>query len=462
MPVLAEQAIHAIYVLSLIIFLFTLALILFALIRRKTRQRYYQQLDKLRQECQPILEGMLAGSIAYDSGLAQLKVQCHSSGAAMLQRVLAEARSTAGPATLRQISTDLGFIRAWQRGLASPAAPRTNAIRPRSGWRGLWPWPGFPDRAQAAEYLGVLRHQPSWRLMLRALNDANADVRTTAVRAVGAIGEPRAFPVLLEALRDAATSGHPKCSVATLRQALARFPLHLASAVSPLLRDPDPRIRFLGAEVIQEMVKHAATVASNLQLTADNFPAPVLDALVVELSHDPSANVRARVAMVLGYIADSRAAEAMTNLLEDREWLVRLQAVKSAGRSGAGGLERPIAACLSDADWRVREAAAHALGQHSRPGADLVLNQFLETRDVYMKEQIAEEVERSGLINGWLSHLGEAGCERQTQALSQLVEMGKTGFLQNLLTRPISDALRARLSASLGLRPMQKRQAAGH
>ncbi|MGH9455423.1 MAG: HEAT repeat domain-containing protein [Terriglobia bacterium] len=215
------------------------------------------------------------------------------------------------------------------------------------------------------------------------------------------------------------------------------------------------------------MVKHAALVTGRFQLTLDNFPPQVLDVFVHRLSCDPSANVRARSAIVLGYFADCRARDTLANLLEDREWFVRLQAVKSAGRRGPQGLELRVAQCLSDPDWRVREAAAHTFGQQPRSGADVLLHQFRETEDVYMKEQIAEELERSGLIGGWLSHLGETGFERETQALFQLVEMGKTGLLQDLLERTISDRQKANLSASLELdlpeqEQSQERQTASH
>ncbi len=469
MPVPSEQAIHDIYSFALFVLLLTFGLIIFALARRANHERYYRELDKLRKECLPILEAILAGSIPYDFGISELKVRGGSGRAGMMERVLVGVKPTPSQAALfRQISTDLGLIRTWQKGLAAPGQldSKPNFVRSRSGWRWLPRWPDYPDRAKAAEYLGMLRHQPSSRLMVRALNDPNAGVRTAAVRAIGTIGEPRTFPILLRELRDAAKSDKPRCSISTLRLALSRFPLRLASHVSPLLLDANPDVRFLGAEVIQEMIKHAA-VPGNLRLPADIFPPALLDAFVDKLCHDPSANVRARVAIVLGYIADSRAQDALASLLKDSEWFVRLQAAKSVGRHMIQGLEHQIAECLADSDWRVREAATHALGKHARLGADLLLNHFLMTSDAYMREQIAEEAERSGLVNGWLSHLGERGFEKATQALSQLIDMGKTDFLKDMLEKRINARQRSILSASLGLDPPEqgqilKRQAASH
>ncbi|MGH7870307.1 MAG: hypothetical protein ACREP9_22355, partial [Candidatus Dormibacteraceae bacterium] len=174
MPVLAEQAIHAIYILSLVIFLFTVALIVFALVRRKIHESYYRELDNLRRQCRPIIEAVLDGSIPYDAGLAELKARSRPSHAGMLERILVEVKPPASQSAMfEQISWDLGLIRAWQEGLATPAmlSSEPNAARSRSGSRRLWRWPGFPNRAKAAEYLGMLRHRPSWRLMVRAMND---------------------------------------------------------------------------------------------------------------------------------------------------------------------------------------------------------------------------------------------------------------------------------------------------
>jgi HEAT repeat protein len=453
MPVLPESAIHAVYVAALITFLFTLALIFFALIRRSTHHSFYRRLDLLRRECRSVLEGMLTGAIAYESGLAALKAHCNSHRAAMLERVLVEAKPTERQApTLRRICEDLGFVRAWQEQLAAavPSRSKVRALILRSSWRTPWRWPDFPDRAKAAEYLGAVRHGPSWRLMVRALNDPHADVRTAAVRALGVIGEPRSFAFLVKELGDAARPEELRFSIATLRSALSRFPLRLAPGVRSLSLSPDARARFLAAQVIQEMTRRTATMAGLRELAADAYPVTLLDD-VLELSHDDDPNVRARAAIILGYVEDPNARRRVAALLQDGEWFVRLQAVKAVERCGVQALERQIAARLADSNWRVREAAANVLQRHSQSGADLLLSRFLESSDAYMKDQIAEELQRSGLISAWLAHAGESDFERETQALSQLVEMGKTGLLEDALARPMSEARRAKLAAILKL-----------
>lgn len=460
MHLFAGRLIRDINTLSLVVFLVTLALIVFALARRASHKSYYRRLDQFRRDCLPILEAIQAGRISYDTGISELKVRCGSGGGIMLERIMAGTISNSHEVPLfRQIASDIGLVRRWQEGLAMRGLgkAKSDLIRPRSGWNWLPRWPDFPNRAKAAEYLGLFRHQPSWRLMVWALHDPNADVRTAAVRALGALGEARAFPVLLKELRDATESTSPQCSIPTLRLALSRFPLYLASQISSFLIDPNPEVRFLGAEVIQEMVKHAAGLGE-FRLTSDKFPGAVLDIFIDNLSRDSKPSVRARAAIVLGYAADLRAKDALINLLKDTEWFVRLQAVKSAGRGGVEGIEHQIAGRLSDPDWRVREAAAHALGSCARSGVEVLLNHFFKTNDTYMREQIAEELGRTGLINRWLPHFGETGFESESRALTQLADMGKTAFLTDQIAKQKDGQERSRLAASQGLHSLRQEQ----
>jgi HEAT repeat protein len=439
MPVLAESLIHWIYILSLTIFLFTLGLVIAAIARRRLHERYFKRLDDLRKKCHPLLMGILTGGIPYNRGLGELKAITSGNSARMLERILLELRPAPEEAAIfGRLSADLGLVRIWQKRLArsEPWAQRPAAIPPVSAWLEFWGWRSFPERAKAAESLGRVQHRPSWRLLARALDDRDADVRNAAARALGEIGEPRAFPVLLEKLREATTALKPLYSPSLLTLSLSRFSLTLVGQVVPLLRDPDPRIRLTGMKVIHQMARQKA-FEGKAQFGAEHFVPALRDALFGGLKDDPSPDVRSQVAMVLGYLNDPAALETLARLTEDREWFVRLQAVKSLGRNGIQGKENQVAQRLSDVDWRVREAAAHALRKQAGRGEALLLHHFLQTQDAYAKEQIVEELERSGLIAEWLSHAGDGGFEWVRRVRHQLALMGKTRLLGDLVQKPI-------------------------
>ena len=62
--------------------------------------------------------------------------------------------------------------------------------------------PDFAVRAATARVLGETRIPDQVRLLRLALKDKHSRVRTAAVRAVGMMGGPKAFPILLELLQD--------------------------------------------------------------------------------------------------------------------------------------------------------------------------------------------------------------------------------------------------------------------
>src|SRR5205814_2721689 len=62
----------------------------------------------------------------------------------------------------------------------------------------------FLVRARSAENLRLVRHQPSWPLLVKALDDPHPDVQTAAAGALAALREPQSFPALVERLRASA------------------------------------------------------------------------------------------------------------------------------------------------------------------------------------------------------------------------------------------------------------------
>ena len=75
-----------------------------------------------------------------------------------------------------------------------------------------------------------------------------------------------------------------------------------------------------------------------------------MELLLTGLAVDASAEIRARVAEVLVFLADPRAASVLHKLLRDRQWFVRLRTVSALARSrqSTASLHLEIRECLRD------------------------------------------------------------------------------------------------------------------
>ncbi|MGH9469158.1 MAG: HEAT repeat domain-containing protein, partial [Terriglobia bacterium] len=278
------------------------------------------------------------------------------------------------------------------------------------------------SRAKSAENLGRIRHRESWPLLVNALSDRSGEVRAVALRSLGALAEPRSFASLIECVRANVNSGRPEFSERSLRSALTGFPPEVAAELLPVLQDPNPRLRELAARILRDMLGNRG------HALAPQLASCIMD----QLARDPSEEVRALAAGLLEFVApdDQEAARRIIELTGDREWIVRLHAVRAlASRRDPGCLAR-LSALASDRHWRVREAAVHGLALCGSAGVDAALDLLLSTRDAYAAEQIAEELKASGALAGLAARSGEPGHERDAEALKKLMRIGAAGAAQ--------------------------------
>ena len=175
--------------------------------------------------------------------------------------------------------------------------------------------------------------------LLAVLNDANANVRAGAARALGKIGDIRAMNSLIFRLRHDEDPEVRKSAVWALHMGAAR-------AVTPLieaLRDPDEWVRF-GAVIVLAKIGRAAV-------------APLIHAL-----HDPLPLVRANAAETLGRIGDPIAAEALSATLEDPDADVWQQAAVSLGRMRDARAVKSLIQVVKSRSSGLRTKAIKALG----------------------------------------------------------------------------------------------------
>lgn len=405
----------------------------FLFLRRAFHAAVSRHSQKLSARLEPWIEGLLDGSLDYETGLDTLREYPKYARRAVRER-LTLAFADAGPECLARLSrlcTDLGLVDLWRRQLSRQ--PSGGLLSGLMG-RGLTPLerlPGlsFVARAEAAENLGLIRDRRNSPLLVKASNDPNPAVRSVAVRALGRIHAPATFPILASRLQDAALGQGRNVSVRSLKMTLASFPLIYAADLGAMLQHPHRRVRFLAADVIAAMVQHSSLRAQSCYIPRDPLLDPIAEIFLNGLVIDENPDVRARAADVIGHLDDGRAVPALLTLLEDREWFVRLHATRALAECASFPIDT-LGSRLVDSNWRVREAAAQALTAQGQRGVRFLLTHFRATSDRYSREQVAEQIERLGLIPSLVAAFGDLGATEETQFIEGMVRLGRTASLR--------------------------------
>jgi len=414
------------------------ALIALALVRRKQREKHLCELNELRRLSFPILSSLAAGTLDYEPALQVLGeiLPPGPERAQVVERLLFDGKSPAPIAAplLRRLAMDFGLVEMWEGRLlcrCEPLSWRQAVSHPKSvlgRMRALH----FLPRARSAERLGLVGHGHSWRLLVRALDDPHREVRTAAALALRAIAEPQSFAALVDRLRDIALTPSARLSLRHIKAALVGFPLRQASELAESLKHSHPRVRFLATDVVREMAERSCSAE---RAEAEPFLKPVdfapelADLFLTRLVFDENPDVRARAASVVARLDDPRATLRLVTLLDDAQWFVRLHAVRALAQPRLITLVEHVTRRLTDANWRVREAAVRVLLSFGPAGAERLLEHFLTTQDRYSLEQIAEELQRSGLLSvppGEYRHDGDC---RKAQVMELLVKLGKSNYL---------------------------------
>jgi HEAT repeat protein len=428
-------------------------MVILAIQRRQIRDRYFERLDAYRHEYSPVINALLDGSLEYRNGLQKLNQLSGRDRMRMLERLILEKeRPPEQLPILQRLCQDLGLVTEWQQHLAGGENGPIRA--PFFSVEGLIQRLGrleFLTRATSAENLGVIRHQPSWPVLVQAVKDRHPDVQAVSVHALALIGEPQSFPVLLDRLQAVILEPATPLSLRAVKTAVVSFPLGMASQLVPLLQHPHRRIRFLATDVIREMVEREAAKDREFVLNAGKFAPELAQMFLTRLPVDENPDVRARSAPVISYLPDPQATRVLLALLEDPVWFVRLHGVRALAKHKFTTEVDSIAARLTDRNWMVREAAVHTLQQLNR--LEYLTDAFLRTADRYGKEQIADEWQRAGVIPTLLFKYAQDNSEQEGQVISQLANMGKTSYMLAVVHYSTDRDLRKKFLTDFGRHP---------
>ncbi len=216
------------------------------------------------------------------------------------------------------------------------------------------------QRLAAVRKLRIMHSRQAVPDLIQALNDRSRVVRHAALRALGEIGDERAYPFLLRALEDPARWSALWAADSVVAAGAAMTPLLLERFAS--LQDPQTRTIY----------------ARLFGLLRDPAAAPQ----ILPLLDAPETPLRVAAINALGAIGGAESASRLRALLDDAHWEIRAAAAQALGalmdRESAPLLER----LLDDPVYLVRYSAAQTLicaGDNGRA----VLRAVIETDQLH-------------------------------------------------------------------------------
>lgn len=278
------------------------------------------------------------------------------------------------------------------------------AVRER---RGRW------DRATAAWALGRLCAKDGMDDLAHGLNDPKVEVRDAAAQALAELDSPAAAQLLVQQLLVSST-----LNIKRLSGLLESMTCDLSGSLSAALASRDATANYWTLRLIGLKKITGLLAAVRGYLTSSN------------------SEVRAAAAEAIGRLGAPEADRWLEPLLDDPEWFVQVQAIKSLAALKAQWAIPGLAQKLSSSNWWVRHSASEALinlGPQTIPEVEEVL---LRRKDRFARNSAITILERLGWLEETIASARQ-GMPRARRCLEEFAEAGGIGFIENtLLTIP--------------------------
>lgn len=487
-----------------------LVFLAFVFYRRWWRTRYYRAKDEARERYRRAIAEFVAGEVAVQTTAGSLAEAKAPPERDAIQELLLDGITPQNADRITELFYALKYVEHWSR--TAFGRKKSTELMRRSQVREQVPISTAVEeswlnrfrqmrvfsvpRALAVDHLGNLAPENAQVFMAEALHDPSTEVRRVAVAAMGRSRNPAAIPLLLDELHKAISEGND-VSLRTTKAALVCYQLADLQYFIPHVTHPNPRMRFFVVDTLREICNRAGrkgsragsgissragsgvgsgvgsgigsgvrpgsgigsgagsgTLTTGL-LTRRGFPPELCEVLLQHSVNDSFADVRARAAALVAHFRDAQAVEALRKLLGDENEFVRLHAVRMCADRYYGDLIPEVLKCMADTRWRVREAAVKTLGAFGVAGLSELYKYFVSTGERYESEQIAEEIQRTGMVDSLLTALGSGGeTSRLAEAVCRkLTVMGKTSLLTNAVAQRIPTEARLLLMEALMAAP---------
>jgi HEAT repeat protein len=377
-----------------------ISLLLFILVRRAVRARYFARRDVrnqfIRQHWDAITGGEIPASAWFFDPVDH----------ALVENIALDRLEVAEPAEADRLQIFLG-----RSGLLDK---RIREVRTSGGWA----------RRGAAIALGRMRSVDGVPALSETLKAASGEFAVDVIHALGQVGVPRAADAILERIERMPL----QCPLPVLQGALGSCFRSDPNTLLARVLASDDATRPLLARVLADIAQ------------------PGVSQEVLKLVADPLPEVRAAAARVLAATRPAYALLPLTRLAVDKEWFVRLRAVVALGALGERRGIPALVRALCDANRLVRLRAAASLVRFEGQEAH-VLQLAMRTRDRYAVQALVSELDRAGRI----VYLAEGLADDDRRALVEpallaVLRGGAVQGLTDLLVRHPNRQIRARLA----------------
>jgi HEAT repeat protein len=426
--------------------------------RRVIRLRYYEAKDAARERYSSLIAQFATGDVTPAATATVLRNATTEPELDAIHDILFSTASE-DPEAVTELLIALGSVERWAREafgrkrgpqITVRALHREKVALPKSA--------GSKDvlaslnglrfrsvhRAKAVNYLGHLAPAVALAFDAEALQDPSPEVRRLALTALGRNGHPGAIPLIVEEL-DRGLGRGSDISLRSAKSALVGYQMADLHHFVPYLNNANPRLRFFMIDAVRDICKKSTARG---MLNKNDFPIELYQICLDELVHDDNPDVRARTAGVIRYFRDTRSASALRVLLRDENEFVRLHAVRACSDRHAPGFMVDLAERLGDMRWRVREAAVKGLIVFGSSGEDQLFRYFISATDRYACEQLAEEMQRAGMVPALMDVLGsnDPRADLASGVFQKLVLLEKDSMLLQGVTSPeLPESSRLRL-----------------
>jgi len=385
---------HALIILILSILASIVLIIVYAFLRRFYRRRRFLRLDRKRALLYPVVTSMVQfpGTLSIE----RIRSRKGSLDWIVVEEALLDQMSFVEPRHYPRIYVifeQLGYVDHY-----------LDLLRNAKVWK----------RAQAAERLGIIRCRKAVPALIEALDDEARDVRNMAIYALGLLGDDKGLEAIMRCLLDC-LGPLEEVSVRIVKSALISYGRPAIRVIRRGLKSSNWRVRAVTVEILGNI----------------DDPA-VVDELTLAL-FDREPDVRAKAARALGQKRGRSAIPDLMILTEDPFWLVRLQCSRALGLIYAPQAIGRLKERLLDTNWQVRRAAAESLGMMKEHSLEALRDVLLKKNDAYAREQVVEELQRSGLVWRIVESLDDGREDVRGLAEETLYAIARNGAFSPLI-----------------------------
>ncbi len=266
-------------------------------------------------------------------------------------------------------------------------------------------------RMRSCYMLGLLRSKRTVDNLTLVLFDSNSRVASSAIIALGEIGEIHTVQSIMRFFRVSSYA-----NAWLIAAVLPFFGEQIYKEIRPYFKlDLLPRNKLL------LLIK----VAASLKL------AESLKELINVYTESGNLDVKINALIAIGKVNDLSALKTVLDALSDEVWQIRAVACNIVGEMTIKGAAFKLIPMLTDRNWFIRKNAAGALGKLGKIGIHSLLA-CLDTDDRYARDMIVQTLEESGVVEQAVTDIMSGDSEKKGEASEIIWALINKGYKELL------------------------------